>query len=42
MERYAGGALAIVREQLHGPSVACDRVEAEQALAWARTSGAGE
>jgi hypothetical protein len=36
VERYATGAPGIVRELLRGSSVACDPVEAEQALAWAR------
>jgi hypothetical protein len=36
VERYASGAPAIVRELIRGPSVVCDPVEAEQALAWAR------
>jgi hypothetical protein len=34
--RYATAAPAIIRELLRGPSVVCDPVEAEQALAWAR------
>jgi hypothetical protein len=36
VERYADGAPGIVRELLRGSSVACDPVEAEQALAWAK------
>jgi hypothetical protein len=35
-ERYASAAPGIVRELLRGSSVACDPVEAEQVLAWAR------
>ena len=33
---YPHGAPGIVRELLHGRSVVCDAVEADQALAWAR------
>ena len=36
VERYVAGAPGIVRELLRGASVACDPIEAEQALAWAR------
>jgi hypothetical protein len=36
VERYASGAPGIVRELMRGRSVACDPIEAEQALAWAR------
>jgi hypothetical protein len=36
VERYAHGAPGIVRELLRDSSVACDPVEAEQALARAR------
>jgi hypothetical protein len=36
VRRYSSGAPGIVRELLRGSSVACDPVEAEQALAWAR------
>ena len=36
VERYAHEAPGIVRELLRGSSVACDPVEAEQALARAR------
>jgi hypothetical protein len=32
---YPGGAPGIVRE-LHGSSVVCDPIEADQAMAWAR------
>jgi len=33
---YPHGAPGVVRELLHSPSVACDPLEAEQALAWAK------
>jgi hypothetical protein len=33
---YPGGAPGVVRELLNGPSVVCDPIEAEQAMAWAR------
>jgi hypothetical protein len=33
---HPGGAPGIVRELLHGASVVCDPIEAEQAMAWAR------
>jgi hypothetical protein len=36
VERYPHGAPGIVRELMRGLSVACDPMEAEQALAWAR------
>jgi hypothetical protein len=36
LERCASGAPGIVCEFKRGSSVACDPVEAEQALAWAR------
>ena len=36
VERYPGGAPGIVRELLRSPTVVCDPLEAEQALAWAR------
>lgn len=33
---FPTSAPALIRELLRGPSVVCDRVEGEQALAWAR------
>jgi hypothetical protein len=35
VREYPHGAPGIVRELLRSPSVVCDPVEAEQALAWA-------
>jgi hypothetical protein len=36
VSEYPGAAPGIVRELLHGPSVVCDPIEADQAMAWAR------
>jgi hypothetical protein len=40
VSEYSGGAPGNVRELLHGSSVVCDRIEADQTTAWARASGA--